>query len=221
MQAGESLSFIAIPEELATPETLSDDERAFTAYHYYHLVKGMLARSKDIVRSLERPAESGTVFAREASFQVPFNDGSYLYLVAYGHEYENEYLDLGFSITEHSDEGDYLGGYSFELVGADLRYSTHHSPSLPTDDSYEVDRKYHFSLLDQYEHKDALDFLILAGDEETRQQAEDEYDAWKVEIDLALISKDVGLSWREPSPEDILTLKELANLASPFKVEQH
>lgn len=215
MQAGESLSFITVPEELAVPETFTDDERGYVLYKFYHGVKQMLSGSTDTVRFMERLEEFGVVMAKEASFQVPFNDGSYLYLVAYGHEYENDFLDLGLSITEHGDEGDYLGGFSFELTGADLRYAAHHAPTAPTDDSYEEDRKYHFSLLDQYEHKDELEMLAITGNDETREVAQQSLDSWKEEVDLALTSKDVGFSWREVSPDQIQLIAELMRLGIP------
>jgi len=220
MQAGESLSFISVPEELAVPEIFSEDERAVVLYNFYHCVKGMLSQLGSNVRSMERPEETYTVTAREASFQLSFSDGSYLYLVAYGHEFEGEYLDLGLSITEHSDEGHYLGGFSYEMNGADLRYAAHHTPTPSTDDAYEEDRGYHFSLLDQYEHKDQLEFLLMTGDVDVRERAKHDVDAWQEEVELALASKDIGFSWREPSPEEIQLIRELVRLASPFKVSQ-
>lgn len=220
MQAGESLSFIPVPEVLATPEVIPDDENIYATYHFYHFVQGMLTNPNYEVRSLVRPEEIGTVIAQEASFQLLFSDGSYLYLVAYGHEFQGDYLDIGFSITEHSDRGHYLGGFSYELSGADLRYSAHHAPTPPSDEFYEEDRTYHFSLLDQYAHKDELEHLKITGDEAVRLQAEHAYAEWQEEVDLALASKDLGLSWRQPSLEEVLQLKSLLSLASPFKIEQ-
>lgn len=219
MQAGESLSFIPIPEALATPEIIPDDEREYATYHFYRFVKEML--TNPVVQSLQRPEEFGTVTAKEASFQLVFQDGSYLYLVAYGHEYEDDYLDLGLSITEHTHEGEYIGGYCYELSGVDLRYSAHYAPIASSDDQYEEEKTYHFSLLDQYLHMDELEFLKITADEATRQQVESQYEAWKEAADLELASKDLGLTWRVPSAVEITLLKEITELARPFKVEQH
>jgi len=218
MQAGESLSFITVPEELAVPETYTQDERGYVAYQFYHAVKAMFAHPKGVTRSVERPEELGIVIAKETAFQVSYNDGSYLYFVAYGHEDEEDYLDMGLSVTEHSESGDYLGGFSFELTGADLRYAAHHAPTPEDEDSYEEDRAYHFSLLDQYEHKDELEILAITGDEEVRAAAQKGLDEWKEEVDLALISKDVGLSWSEVSPEQIQLLNSLLQFAQPLRV---
>ena len=149
-----------------------------------------------------------------------FEDGSYLHIVPYGHEFEGEYLDIGLSLTEHNEEGEYLSGYSFELTGADLQYSAHHAPLLPEDLGYEEARLYHFSLIDQYLHKDELDYMLITGDEEVRSFVQKELNDWKEEVDLTLTSKDVGFSWRAPSREDVELISELLKLASPFKVPQ-
>jgi len=220
MQAGESLSFIIPPDELAIREEYPEQEQALTLYTFYTAVTTLLASEGETIRSLERPEEVGTVIAREGSFQMCFEDGSYLHIVPYGHEFEGEYLDLGLSITEHSEEGEYLGGYSFEMSGAELQYSAHNSP-LPSDDpGYEEGKLYHFSLIDQYEHKDQLDYILIAGEEDERAYVQKALDAWKEEEDLALTSKDVGFSWRSPSTEDVLLIRGLLRMASPFKVPQ-
>lgn len=218
MQAGESLSFITVPEELAISESYSDDERAYVLYTFYHATKDLIQHPSGVTRSLERPEEIGIVTAKEAAFQVPYVDGSYLYFVAYGHEFEGDYLDLGLSITEHTEEGDYLGGFSFELTGADLRYAAHHSPDTDGGEGFDVDRKYHFSLLDQYEHKDELEMLAFSDDEQTRSSAQQSLDEWTEEVELALTSKDIGLSWSELSPMQMNLLSRLLEFVVPLRV---
>lgn len=221
MQAGESLSFITVPHELITPEPRPVEEREYVLYTFYRSVKNMLTRPSDSARSLERPEEAGVFIARESSYQVPFNDGSYLHLVAYGHEYDGDYVDLGLSITEHNDSGEYLGGFSYEMdQGADLRYAAHHSPTNLSYERYDEDRTYHFSLIDQYEHRDELEYLAATGNEEVRSAVQEMLNKWHEEADLSLVSKDVGLSWREPSAEEMQLIGELAKIAQPFKVPQ-
>lgn len=221
MQAGESLSFITVPHELITPEPRPIEEREYVLYTFYRSVKNMLTRPSDSARSMERPEEAGIFIARESSYQVPFKDGSYLHLVAYGHEYDGDYVDLGLSITEHNNSGEYLGGFSYEMdQSADLRYATHHSPTNTRHDEYDDDRAYHFSLIDQYEHKDELEYLAATGNEEIRSSVRELLNEWHEEANLAIVSKDVGLSWREPTAEDMQQICELTKIAQPFKVQQ-
>src|SRR5690606_6613968 len=123
MQAGESLSFITIPDELSAPEGISEieNEAAFDAFNA--LMQAIITERAEWITSIEQHEQSGMVTVFEGSFQVSFAEGSSIHLVAYGHKNEGGYLDLGLSLAEHSETGRYLGGYIYEMDAADIRVS--------------------------------------------------------------------------------------------------
>lgn len=222
MQAGESLSFIASPDELeASVDTYSDEEREMALYLFYRIIKPLLSQIDGTVRTMDRPEQIGIVTAKESSQQILFSDGSYLHIVAHGHELDGKYLDMGLSVVEHNQEGKYLNGYIYELNGSELRYSVHRElPEGVIEDLDEGDLSYHFSLIDQYEHQDELYAAMFTDDNEVREYAQEQMTAWEEESALALAEKEVGVAWRQPSFEDIDKLSSLIKFASPFKVPE-
>ena len=222
MQAGESLSFITSPEELAVSETQSDEEQEAVWSGFGELIQELMLRYPQAFRSIERPEESGLVTVSEGSFWLPFADTSYLHVVAYGHSDKDGYLDLGLSVVEHDPEGNSLGGYLYEMSGNSVRFSRHTgrlgneegSDEGDTDD----DAPEHFSLLGYYEHAEEAYKHLFSDDEKLRELAAEALRQLEEEASLGLTERELGFGWSMPTLEDTQKLKDLADLVSPFNV---
>lgn len=217
MQAGESLSFITIPDELAIPEVIVEDEKEATWRAFGTLVQQLMITHPDTFKSIEQLEESGIVTVIEGSFQVRFADGSYIHIVAYSHSDDEGILDLGLTLVEHSDEGVYLGGYLYEMSGADITCSPLHSSN---DEEDEQERKYHFSLLSMYKERNELYGLLLSEDDDQRESAENDWRQVNEAAQLSLIEKELGFSTTTPTLEDIQKIKALVAMASPFTMPE-
>ncbi len=225
MQAGESLSFITLPEELAVVEVQSEIEQEAVWDSFGGLIQELMARHPDAFRSIERPEESGTVTVSEGSFWLPFADSSYLHVVAYGHSDDDGYLDLGLSVVEHDPEGNSLGGYLYEMSGEAVRFSKH-TGRLGREDEDEGDSgdddatKDHFSLIGYYERAEEAYSLLFSEDESIRELAAGALRQLEEEAALGLTERELGFGWSAPTLEDARKLKDLADLVSPFTVPQ-
>lgn len=226
MQAGESLSFISTPEELAVVDARGEVEQEAIWEAFGTLAQGLLAQYPDAFRSIEQTEESGLITVFEGSFSLPFSDGSYLYVVVYGHSDDVGYLDLGLSIVEHSQEGANLGGYLYEMSGERVRFAQHkgllRNAVSGGDDSTEgpdtVDYE-HFSLVGYYEYANEAYSLQFSEDDGVRELAEEAIRQLELEASLGQTERELGFGWGSPTLEDIEKLQGLTSLVSPFKVE--
>ncbi len=225
MQAGESLSFIATPEELAVIDAQSEVERDAVSVAFGELIHGLMMQNPNAFRSIERTEESGAVTVSEGSFSLTFADGSYLHLVAYRQSDGGGFLDLGLSVVEHSQEGVNLGGYLYELGDEGVRFAQHkgliRSSATDGDDGDTADEEdyEHFSLIGYYEYADEAYLYLFDEDEEQRKLAEDSLRQLEEAASLGETERELGFGWGSPTLDDIEKLKGLASLVSPFKVE--
>ncbi len=216
MQAGESLSFIAIPEDLAVQEAQSEAEREAVVMEFALMHRSLLERYGDSFRSIETQEESGMVVVNEGSFQLLFGDGSYLHLVSYSHSDQEGLLDVGLSIAEHTHEGRYVGGYLYELSGEDVRYSYQGAAEGEDED----EQLFHFSIIDMHERNNALYQMQLSEDEGVRSLAEVLWREVEEVSTLGLMERELGFSMLNPTVEDMQKLRALVNLVDPFETPQ-
>ena len=219
MQAGESLSFISIPEELAVPEPQSEQEKEIIWRSFGSLIQTLMVQYPDSFRSVERTEEIGPITIKEGSFQVSFADGSYLHIVAYGHRDDIGYLDLGLSIAEHSDEGYNLGGYLYEMTGDSVLFTRHRDIEDTTEDR-EDEVRFHFSVIDLYEGTDEMYALQFSDDEDQRAAAQEATRQHEEAAELTLVEQELGFGWATPTGEDIDKLEALMTFVVPFTVPQ-
>lgn len=226
MQAGESLSFISTPEELAVVEQQDRKEQAEVWDTFGDIIQGLIYRYPQVFRSLEQPDESGPVMVTEGSFSLAYTDGSYLHVVAYAHSDKGGYIDLGLSIIEHDADGYGCGGYLYEMSDAGVRYSAHTTGYIDqsdddTSDSEDEDEDTaprHFSLLSYYERAEEAYKNLFSEDEAVRQAAAETLREIEEEASLALTERELGFGWGVPTLEEALKIKSLADLVSPFTV---
>lgn len=227
MQAGESLSFISTPEELAVVEQQDTKEQEVVWDTFGELIEGLMYRYPRAFRSIERPEESGAVTVSEGSFSLAFADSSYLHVVAYGHSDKDGYIDLGLSIVEHDSDGHSLGGYLYEMSGEGVRYSRHtgrladqqdESSDEPVQDTDDDTTPEHFSLLAYYERAEEAYKYLFSEDEALRKIAADALRQLEEEASLGLTERELGFGWGVPTLDDAKKLKDLADLVSPFTV---
>jgi hypothetical protein len=215
MQAGESLSFITLPDELSVPEVQSDEEKEMVFDRFTTLVKSLMARYPEEFESLETLEESGIVTVVEGSFQMLFSDGSYLHLVAYAHKDDEGLLDLGLSIAEHNEEGVYSQGYLYELSGSEVFYTAH--PSSDEQDEDDTAAEQHFSVIGLYRHSLELYANQFSADETVRSEARAEWEYMNESAQLGQMERDLGFSRRNADLEDIEKIETLVMMASPFR----
>ena len=212
MQAGESLSFITIPNELSVPEVRLEEEKEAVWKAFATLVQRVMITYPDSFQSIEQPEESGTVTITEGSFQVAFADGSYIHIVAYGHSDEEGIIDLGLTLVEHSDEGVYLGGYLYDLSDSDVMCSRLYTS---TEDD-EEDTHYHFSLIAIHEGRSEIDSLRFSDNEDVRALAEENWRQVEEASQIGQMEKELGFSSTTPTLEDIEKIEALLSFAVPF-----
>jgi hypothetical protein len=210
MQAGESLSFITMPHELATPERPSDQDAELVALAYIHAVNRLMDRYPEVFQNVE----SDDLTVIEGSFQVLHSDGSYVHIALFSIKDSEGLLSVGVSLVEHSDEGKYLGGYLFELTGEEVTCSRHGSSDEIGGD--EDDETLHFSVLDMFKNKEELYQAMLHEDEDLRQDAEANWGKLNDAAKLAAYEKELGFGIAYPSIEDINKLQQLMDMAGPF-----
>lgn len=219
MQAGESLSFIPIPDVLETPAPLSAEEYQESLYTYYIMTKQLLDHEGPGVRTIVRPEESGMITAKEASYRISYNDGSYLHVIAFKHETAaGELLDIGLAIGEHTAEGAYQGGYMYELTsGSELQYTANLDVASDEEED-DPEFPWHYSLIDQYLYKDELFNLQFSDDEALRERIATDLEEWQQEGELAVAERELGMSWHQPKPKDLEDLKFLMKFAQPYDI---
>ena len=220
MQAGESISFISTPDELAVVEAQSEEEQEAVWDSFGALMEGILYRYPDAFRSVEQPEESGTVTISEGSFRLPFDDGSYLHVVVYHHSDEGGYIDLGLSIVEHDGDGKSLGGYLYEMGDGAIRFARHTERFNDEMDDGQKDamRQEHFSILSYYERVAEMYANLFSDDEELRKIAQDSLRQLEEEASLSLTERELGFGWGAPRLMDVVKLQRIADSLSPFSV---
>ena len=216
MQAGESLSFITVPEELSIKEAQPKVERETVREEFVLFYKLLIEKHRDSFRSMEVMEESGPVMVHEGSFQLPFADGSYLHLVPYSLSDEEGFLSIGLSIVEHTHEGKYVGGYSYVLAEDDVQYSYQGA----AEDEDEDEQFLHFSVIDARKQSEEVFQMQMSEDEAMRSLAEVVRQELEEAEILGAMERELGFSMSYPTIEDMQKLKALVNLVSPFEVPQ-
>ena len=216
MQAGESLSFIAIPEELSIKEAQPEAERKAVREEFVLFYTLLMKKHNDSFRTMEVMEESGPVLLHEGSFQLPFADGSYLHLVPYSMSDEGGFFTIGLSIVEHTHEGKYVGGYSYILADDEVRYSYQGA----AEDEDEDEQFLHFSVIDARKQSDEVFQMQLSEDESMRSLAEVlRQELEEAEI-LGAMERELGFSMAYPTIDDMQKLTALVGLVNPFEVPQ-
>lgn len=212
MQAGESLSFVVFPDELAVKPEQPEDEKELVKTAFGYAFNRLMRNNTEHFNW--KPVDDRVVI--EGSFQVLYSDGSYIHLVAYRHSDSEGLLDLGVSVAEHDEEGNYRRGYLFEMDNDGVTCGQHHASG----DEGEDEAKFHFSVLAMYDNKAEIETLLLSENPEEKAVAEDGWRAIHEAAKIGQYEKELGFSIVRPTLEDIAALQALMQNAIPFVVPE-
>lgn len=217
MQAGESLSFITVPDELAEAVKLPEKEITDTWEAFSTLVQTALWRHEEHRIAVTLQGEGITQIVEEISLRCNFTDGSYLHIVPFAHRDDEGIAGLGLSLIEHDKEGGYVGGYVYE-TSPDNEMIMCSRQLDGTEIIQDDDESYHYSVVQM--HKDAVELIksLRSDDPDISSQADLELRKLHEEAELALYERELGFSWTPARLEDVTALQALVAMAKPFSV---
>jgi hypothetical protein len=222
MQAGDRLSLFVEPFDVTAENKEVTQDRSTEAMAFFlELCGQLLATYKDEVRTIEVLEESGFVMVFEVSLRVPFDDGSYLHVLIFGHKQGTAILDLGISVIEHDPEGNYGSGYMYDTEQYDVLRSVVHADDNETEDDDEsCDPKSHFSILDIYSLKGQLADLELSEDEELREAGKETRTMLEERVQFDAWEEEMGFDHQPVSKQELEQLAELLGAAVSFPLSE-
>ena len=218
MQAGDRLDFIQ-PFDVFTPVTDQTDTDRQIQIAAFATIMGRLAFDRpDLIEAVQVLEESGFVTIFESSHRLDMADGSYLHILAYGHQDDEGLIDAGVSVIEHLPDGTQSGGYIYTYDEKGVRRST--VPPYEPEEPDQYDTTSHFSVIQMYAPRDELDELAQSDDEETvldamRVRAEHEED-----VQVSKMMAEAGFDDRYPHDGELEQLADLVQGAYHFPLSQ-
>jgi hypothetical protein len=208
MQAGETLSSVVESSRKGLERTTND----------YEIINKFADISTILLKKAEQNIESREIFdgerfinVFESSYKTSYVDGSYIHIVVYGHNVE-DLIDLGLHISEHSDDGNMLSGFNYQLISDEL---TRRTVEIDAETDGTLD---HFSIFEIHSLLEELSQLEVFGDDSKKEEV-------KAIKEGSAEDRLLGMYDREfYGVVDTLRLSELENIeeliryASPFKV---
>ncbi len=215
MQAGDKLEFIkpfqSTQEVDAKPEMVDIEAHDIFAA----LCNELISSYPESVRSKDVLDIDGFRTISETPLKVPFQDGSYLHLLVFREDDEEGILSFGLNVSEHSDEGLFLGGYLYSLDGEGLERSSL-TPLPPSEDDPEDVDKTHFSVIQTHELVDELSVCEQSEDEDVRQMALEVRNQLEENATFDEWERDLGTDGLQPQLIEVMRLATLFQSAQPY-----
>jgi len=167
MQAGDKLDFVKPFDPLVERQNLTPEIRETAILAFVTLCADTMTKFEGDIQSAERFDELGFITGFELSLRSVAKDGSYLHISIFGNRDEEGLVDLGCSVIEHDDEGNYCGGYMYMIDDEGVLRSKSRDESEDDDE----DKKSHFNFLEIYEWGNELVDMESSDDESDRLRA--------------------------------------------------
>jgi hypothetical protein len=208
MQAGETLSSAVESSRKGFERTTTD----------YEMISKFADISTILLKKAEQNIESREIFdgerfinVFESSYKTSYVDGSYIHIVVYGHNVE-DLIDLGLHISEHSDDGNMLFGFNYQLISNELIRRT---VEIDVENDGTLD---HFSIFEIHSLLEELSQIEAFGDDSKKEEVRAIKEGSAEDKLLSMYDMEFD------GVDGTLRLSELENLeeiilyASPFKV---
>jgi hypothetical protein len=209
MQAGETLSS-AVEKSRNNTESYLDAREL--NYRFADIFAELIKKEDTVLDKRVIFEDDNFIEVIESSYKIDYPDRSYLHVATFFHSQDDNPLDFGIHIDEHSEDGRYIGGLLYYLQGGQLvRYLF----EMPKDEEASY---YHFSIHKLHDMMGKINEGIALGGEEVKVEAEAINEDIKTRIVLDSYEEEIGDKRQQVTHPELDALSEMIRHAVAFPI---